>query len=152
MSEQQYKMYSSFKLKNRSGEPFVKTSGANSLNKNTNQLKTYPISSPSSVPPSSSPKSFPNMNIFDNSCWCVVPEEVFLQILYYLTHKDVLNVGLCCKRWNTISKDDFLWKKMFHRDFKIDIHISIKPGTYIYITFINITSINIIYVPLYYFL
>lgn len=134
MSEQQYKMYSSFKLKNRSGEPFVKTSVANSLNKNTNQLKTDSISTctiPLMSTPSSSPKSFPNMNIFDNSVWCVVPEEVFLKILYCLTPKEVLNVGLCCKRWNTITKDDFLWKKMFHRDFKIDIHISIKPGIYI---------------------
>lgn len=62
------------------------------------------------------------------SHWSLVPEPVFLTILNYLTAREILNVGECCRRWNDITKDDYLWKKVFQRDFKVDAVIGLKPG------------------------
>lgn len=56
-----------------------------------------------------------------NSCfWCYLPEAALLQIFSYLDNKELLNVGLVCKRWYVSSRDDLLWRDLFHRDFKID--------------------------------
>lgn len=62
------------------------------------------------------------------SNWCLIPEPVFLKILNYLTSREILNVSECCRRWNDITKDDYLWKKIFQRDFKVDPIIGLKPG------------------------
>lgn len=64
----------------------------------------------------------------DVSNWSLVPEPVFLTILNYLTAREILSAGECCRRWNDITKDDYLWKKIFQRDFKVDSVIGLKPG------------------------
>lgn len=66
----------------------------------------------------------------DVSNWSLVPEPVFLSILNYLTAREILNAGECCRRWNDITKDDYLWKKIFQRDFKVDSVIGLKPGEF----------------------
>jgi F-box and WD-40 domain protein 5 len=66
--------------------------------------------------------------LFDNSEWVYLPENVLLQILFYLSPREILNVGICCKRYNRISKDDYLWRKFFQRDFKVEKNIQLKPG------------------------
>lgn len=63
-----------------------------------------------------------------SSSWSLIPEPVLHNILYYLTARDILQAGQCCRRWNDISKDDFLWRKIFQRDFKVDRTIAMKPG------------------------
>lgn len=60
--------------------------------------------------------------------WCLIPEPVFIDILKDLSAKTVLNVGECCRRWNDISKDNYLWEKIFRRDFRVDRKIELKPG------------------------
>lgn len=60
--------------------------------------------------------------------WNFIPEPILLRILTLLPVRDVLNVSECCSRWNDISKDDYLWKKIFQRDFKVDRSIPLKPG------------------------
>lgn len=62
------------------------------------------------------------------SNWCLIPEPVLLKILAHLTARDILNAGECCNRWNQIAKDDYLWRKVFQRDFKIERNIGLKPG------------------------
>jgi hypothetical protein len=64
----------------------------------------------------------------DQDLWWQIPEEVLLKILLYLTPDDAVNVGYCCKRWNKITRDDYLWKRYFQKDFSIDKNIGIKPG------------------------
>jgi F-box-like len=81
------------------------------------------MSAESLVSRSASEESF-----FDNSEWVYLPENVVLQILFYLSPREILNVGQCCKRYNRISKDDYLWRKFFQRDFKIEKNIQLKPG------------------------
>lgn len=66
----------------------------------------------------------------DVSNWSLVPEPVFLTILNLLTAREILNAGECCRRWNDITKDDYLWKKIFQRDFKVDSVIGLKPGEF----------------------
>lgn len=64
----------------------------------------------------------------EESFWNLIPEPVLLNILFYLKPLDILSAGLCCRRWNKISQDDFLWRKIFQRDFKIERNIGLKPG------------------------
>lgn len=64
------------------------------------------------------------------STWSLVPEPVFLTILNYMKAREILNAGECCRRWNDITKDDYLWKKIFRRDFKVDSVIGLKPGKF----------------------
>lgn len=69
-----------------------------------------------------------DQSINDYSKWCFIPEPVFIDILKDLSAKTILNVGECCSRWNDISKDNYLWKRIFQRDFRVDKKIEIKPG------------------------
>lgn len=65
---------------------------------------------------------------WNNKEWNFIPDPILLKILAQLPVRDILNVSECCRRWNDISKDDYLWKKVFPRDFKVDKSISLKPG------------------------
>lgn len=66
--------------------------------------------------------------VWNNKEWDYIPDPVLLKILTQLPVRDILNVSECCRRWNDISKDDYLWKKVFQRDFKVDKSIALKPG------------------------
>ena len=88
-------------------------------------------------------------DIRDSSKWCLIPgnksentivvtkvsnyfffhtDHVFLQICNQLSTTDILRASQCCRRWNVLAKDDFLWKKLFQRDFKVEKNINIKQG------------------------
>lgn len=62
------------------------------------------------------------------SHWNLIPEPVLLKILNSLTARDILNASECCHRWNFIARDNYLWRKIFQRDFKVDPAIGLKPG------------------------
>lgn len=64
--------------------------------------------------------------VLDN--WSLVPDPILHHIFLHLSPRDILRAGQCCRRWNDISRDDFLWKKIFQRDFKVDRTIGLKPG------------------------
>lgn len=66
--------------------------------------------------------------VWNNTEWDYIPDPILLKILAQLPVRDILNASECCRRWNDISKDDYLWKKVFQRDFKVDRTIAIKPG------------------------
>lgn len=63
------------------------------------------------------------------SKWSLIPEPVFLKIFKNLSTVDILQAGKSCRRWNSLSKEEYLWKKLFQRDFKVDPNIGLKPGT-----------------------
>lgn len=67
--------------------------------------------------------------VWNNTDWAFIPDPVLVRILLLLPVRDVLNAGECCQRWNDISKDEYLWRKLFQRDFKVDRSIPLKPGT-----------------------
>ncbi|XP_055644237.1 F-box/WD repeat-containing protein 5 isoform X2 [Toxorhynchites rutilus septentrionalis] len=64
----------------------------------------------------------------ENSPWVFIPEPVFAKIFFGLEPKDILNAGQTCKRWNKLSRDDYIWRKYFQREFNVDVNISLKPG------------------------
>ena len=57
--------------------------------------------------------------------WEIIPEEILLQILFYLKHDEICRVGSICKRWLLISKDEILWRRVLRRDFKLR-HLNIS--------------------------
>lgn len=65
------------------------------------------------------------------SRYCDIPEPVLLSVLIYLDVKDVVAAGGTCQRWNQIAKDNWLWRKLFQRDFGLPLNtkIGIRPGT-----------------------
>ena len=69
-----------------------------------------------------------------NSNWYYLPEPVLLHIFQYLSPRELLDVGLTCKTWWRISYDEFLWKDLFYRNFKIDSSIKIVPGMLLNVT------------------
>lgn len=73
--------------------------------------------------------------------WAFIPEPVMLTILRKLSHKDIVRSSECCQRWNDIAKDDFLWRQVFQRDFKVARDIALKPGEFVCI-WINIYTID----------
>uniref|UniRef100_A0A182SSB3 F-box domain-containing protein n=1 Tax=Anopheles maculatus TaxID=74869 RepID=A0A182SSB3_9DIPT len=64
----------------------------------------------------------------DNSPWVFIPEPLFIKIFLQLRACDVLNAGQCCKRWYKLSKDDYIWRKYFSREFNVDPSIPLKRG------------------------
>lgn len=63
-----------------------------------------------------------------NSCWDYVPDSLLLMIFKYLDPKQLVGAGEVCRSWNRVSKDEFLWKDLFYKTFKIDPTIGILPG------------------------
>lgn len=60
--------------------------------------------------------------------WDLIPENVMIEILRYLSVKDIISCSEVSKRWNFISNDSLLWKYKFQLDFAIDNGIQRKPG------------------------
>lgn len=64
----------------------------------------------------------------ENSPWVFIPEPMFTKIFLSLDPRDLLNAGQTCKRWNKLSRDDYIWRKYFQREFNVDTNIGLKPG------------------------
>lgn len=64
----------------------------------------------------------------ENSPWVFIPEPMFTKIFLYLEPRDMLNAGQACKRWTKLSRDDYIWRKYFQREFNVDTNIGLKPG------------------------
>lgn len=60
--------------------------------------------------------------------WMLLPENVLIKILKYLSVKTILNCGETCARWNVITNDSSLWKYKFHHDYKVEKKVDRKPG------------------------
>lgn len=65
-----------------------------------------------------------------SSSWQYLPDPVFLQLTAYLSVQDVLQMSVTCRNWWEMSQDDYLWKRLFRRDFKVSPSIGLRPGTY----------------------
>lgn len=67
---------------------------------------------------------------FDNSEWVYMPENVLVKIMMYIEVREVLDMGSCCKRWYRISRDDWIWRKAFQKDFGLPLNkkVGLKPG------------------------
>ncbi|KAF8766584.1 F-box/WD repeat-containing protein 5-like [Argiope bruennichi] len=62
--------------------------------------------------------------------WHLLPDPLLLYIFSHLSAKELLNARGTCRNWLRVATDEFLWKRLFHNDFKIDKSIPIAPGKY----------------------
>ncbi|KAG7205585.1 hypothetical protein KM043_007556 [Ampulex compressa] len=63
-----------------------------------------------------------------NENWYYMPDSILLNIFQYLTPKELTTAGEVCRTWNRVSHDQFLWKDLFYRTYKIDTDVGIMPG------------------------
>ncbi|KAH8281215.1 hypothetical protein KR044_007515 [Drosophila immigrans] len=67
-------------------------------------------------------------NVFENDFgWWALPEPALLQAFVRLSVYDLLQASLCCRRWNSIAKDELLWRQKFQENFKASVNIQLKP-------------------------
>ncbi|XP_072743715.1 F-box/WD repeat-containing protein 5 [Anoplolepis gracilipes] len=60
--------------------------------------------------------------------WYYMPDSILLSIFQYLTPKELTIAGEVCRSWHRVSRDEFLWKYLFYRTYKIDPDVGIVPG------------------------
>ncbi|XP_063289061.1 F-box/WD repeat-containing protein 5 [Pelobates fuscus] len=59
----------------------------------------------------------------------LLPDSILYQIFLSLGPADLLSAGLVCQRWYAVSRDDFLWKELFFKFYKVQRHIQRYPGS-----------------------
>ncbi|XP_029160242.1 F-box/WD repeat-containing protein 5-like [Nylanderia fulva] len=60
--------------------------------------------------------------------WYYMPDSILLSIFQYLSPKELTIAGEVCSSWHRVSRDEFLWKYLFYRTYKIDPDVGIVPG------------------------
>lgn len=60
--------------------------------------------------------------------WFYMPELVLINIFKYLSLKELINASKVCKHWNRVSKDEYLWKRLFYLNYDIYDNVGILPG------------------------
>lgn len=63
-----------------------------------------------------------------SSDWPMLPEPLLLAILQQLDIRDILSASQTCQNWCHIARDDYLWRQLFRRDFRIRADVPLKPG------------------------
>ncbi|KAM7087469.1 F-box/WD repeat-containing protein 5 isoform 1-T1 [Ciconia maguari] len=58
----------------------------------------------------------------------LLPDSVLYEIFLYLDHVDVLSVGLVCQQWHAVARDEFLWKELFYRYYRISREVPRHPA------------------------
>ncbi|KAM9326462.1 F-box/WD repeat-containing protein 5 [Gastrophryne carolinensis] len=58
-----------------------------------------------------------------------LPDSILYQIFLSLEPPDLLSAGLVCHRWYAVSRDDFLWRKLFYRHYQVGRLAHRYPGT-----------------------
>ncbi len=51
--------------------------------------------------------------------WGRLLDPILDQVLSLLTARQVLDSGLVCRHWHARSRDNLLWRGLFHRDYKV---------------------------------
>ncbi|XP_038623695.1 F-box/WD repeat-containing protein 5 isoform X2 [Tachyglossus aculeatus] len=58
----------------------------------------------------------------------LLPDSLLYQIFLNLGHADVLAAGLVCRQWQAVARDEFLWKTLFYRYYRVDRHVPRHPA------------------------
>ena len=59
---------------------------------------------------------------------CIIPSEIYEQIMYYLPIKDILSYGQVNSDMFTICNNELLWYKLFRREYpEVDISFNQRP-------------------------
>ncbi|XP_019331398.2 F-box/WD repeat-containing protein 5 [Alligator mississippiensis] len=57
----------------------------------------------------------------------LLPDSVLYEIFLYLDHVDVLSATLVCRQWHAVARDEFLWKELFYRYYRISREVPRHP-------------------------
>lgn len=55
------------------------------------------------------------------------PDSLLLQIFDYLQLKDVISVSQVCRIFNRVADDEILWRRLFHRHFRLSPNKFAEP-------------------------
>ncbi|NXY00213.1 FBXW5 protein, partial [Centropus bengalensis] len=58
----------------------------------------------------------------------LLPDSVLLDIFLHLDHVDVLSAGLVCRQWRAVARDEFLWKELFYRYYRVSREVPRHPA------------------------
>ncbi|XP_035996094.1 F-box/WD repeat-containing protein 5 [Fundulus heteroclitus] len=58
----------------------------------------------------------------------VLPDCLVLEIFLHLPHDAVLRAGLTCRQWQAVSRDEFLWRELFYRYYRIPRSVPRHPS------------------------
>lgn len=58
----------------------------------------------------------------------LLPDSLIYQIFLSLGPADVLAAGLVCRRWQAVSRDEFLWREQFYRYYQVARDVPRHPG------------------------
>ncbi|XP_068429868.1 F-box/WD repeat-containing protein 5 isoform X3 [Clinocottus analis] len=61
-------------------------------------------------------------------CGPVLPDSLVLEIFLHLSHDAVLRVGLTCRQWLAVSRDEFLWRELFYSYYRIPRPVPRHPA------------------------
>ncbi|KAM6975721.1 LOW QUALITY PROTEIN: F-box/WD repeat-containing protein 5 [Tautogolabrus adspersus] len=61
-------------------------------------------------------------------CVPVLPDSLVLEIFLRLPHDAVLIAGLTCRQWLAVSRDEFLWRKLFYSYYRIPRSVPRHPS------------------------
>nr|XP_033816532.1 F-box/WD repeat-containing protein 5 isoform X1 [Geotrypetes seraphini]XP_033816533.1 F-box/WD repeat-containing protein 5 isoform X1 [Geotrypetes seraphini]XP_033816534.1 F-box/WD repeat-containing protein 5 isoform X1 [Geotrypetes seraphini]XP_033816535.1 F-box/WD repeat-containing protein 5 isoform X1 [Geotrypetes seraphini] len=57
----------------------------------------------------------------------LLPDSILYQIFLSLDHEDLFSVGLVCRQWHAVARDEFLWKKLFYQYYRVDQNVPRHP-------------------------
>ncbi|TFK00780.1 F-box/WD repeat-containing protein 5 [Platysternon megacephalum] len=58
----------------------------------------------------------------------LLPDSILYEIFLYLDHADVLSVGLVCQQWHAVARDEFLWKELLYRYYRVSREVPRHPA------------------------
>ncbi|XP_061867643.1 F-box/WD repeat-containing protein 5 isoform X1 [Colius striatus] len=58
----------------------------------------------------------------------LLPDSVLYEIFLYLGHADVLAAALVCRQWSAVARDEFLWKELFYRYYRVSRDVPRHPA------------------------
>ena len=53
--------------------------------------------------------------------WENLADETIIHIMSYLRYYDIVAAGSVCKRWNILSQDELMWKRVLTRHFNLPL-------------------------------
>lgn len=61
------------------------------------------------------------------SPWQLLPDSILLQIFSYIEVYDLMRASQSCRAWNRVANDEFVWKHLFYKDWKVKPSIGRAP-------------------------
>ncbi|KAL3870289.1 hypothetical protein ACJMK2_038365 [Sinanodonta woodiana] len=62
------------------------------------------------------------------SIWQCLSDDITFHIFFNLSASSLVKVSQVCKAWHRVAFDEFLWKDLFYRRWKIERSIPMAPG------------------------